>query len=64
MWPVARDYTPATAVCPYGENSASADNKYGGAFCDSTNLPAAAESGKASENRIVGIAQPQPAGRQ
>ncbi|KKA60580.1 hypothetical protein EC91649_3204 [Escherichia coli 9.1649] len=40
------DYVPATAVCPYGENSVSADTKYGGAFCDSTDIPAAAELGK------------------
>jgi len=43
---VARDYAPATVVCLYGENSASADNKYDGSFCDSTGIPAAAEPGK------------------
>ena len=58
------DYLPETAVCPYGENSASADSKYGGTFCDSTDIPAAAEPGKASENHIVGIVQPPPAMRQ
>lgn len=31
---------------PYGENSASADNKYDGSFCDSTDIPAAPEPGK------------------
>lgn len=40
---MARDYAPATVVCPYGESSASADSKYGGSFCDSTGIPAAAE---------------------
>ena len=59
-----RDCVPAVVVCPYGENSSSADSKYGAAFCDSTSILAVAESGKASESRIVGIAQPQPAGRQ
>ena len=64
MCPVVRDYAPAAVVCPYDENSASADSKYDGAFCDSTDIPAVAEPGKASENRIVGIVQPPPAGRQ
>jgi len=59
---VVGDYVPA-AVDTYGENSASADSKYCGAFCDSTNVLAVAESEKASE-RIVGIAQPQLVGRQ
>ncbi len=58
MWPVARDYAPATAVCPYGKNSASAESKYSGAFCDFTGIPAAAEPGKVLENRTVGIALP------
>lgn len=58
------DFVPAVVVCPYGENSSSADSKYGAAFCDSTSILAVAESGKASESRIVGIAKPQPAGRQ
>lgn len=58
------DYVPATAVCPYGENSASEDSQYGGVFCDSTDIPAAAEPDKASENHIVGIVQPPPAMRQ
>lgn len=40
-WPVARDCVPAAVVYPYGENSAWADSKYGGAFCDSTRIPAA-----------------------
>lgn len=40
------DYAPAAVVYPYGENSASADNKYGGSFCDSTRIPAAAEPEK------------------
>lgn len=61
---MARDYAPATVVCLYGENSVSADSKYGGSFCDSTGVPAASEPEKVSENRIVGIAQPLPATRQ
>ena len=61
---MARDYAPATAVCPYGENSVSADSKYGGSFCDSTGVPAASEPEKVSENRIEGIARPLPATRQ
>ncbi len=64
MWPAVRDCVPAAVACPYGENPASADSKYGGAFCDSTDIPAAAEPGKASENHIVGIVQPPPAMRQ
>ena len=39
-------------------------SKYGRSFCDSTGIPAAAEPGKALENRIVGIARPLPATRQ
>lgn len=58
------DYAPATVVCLYGENSASADNKYDGSFCDSTGIPAAAEPGKVLENRTVGIVLPLPATRQ
>ncbi|CAR14583.1 hypothetical protein B9N08_25000 [Escherichia coli] len=61
---VARDYAPATAVCPYGENSASADSKFGGSICDSTNTPAAVKSGKVSENRIEDNALPPPTRRQ
>ncbi len=45
---MVRGYAPATVVYPYDENSASADSKYGGTFCDSTGIPAVAESGKAS----------------
>ena len=52
---MAKDYALVTAVCPYGENSASADNKYDGSFCDSTGIPTAAKPGKVLENRIVGI---------
>lgn len=62
-WPAARDYAPAAVVYPYGENSASAGNKYGGAFCGSTNIPAVAEPDKASKNRIAGIVQLPPAMR-
>lgn len=40
------DYVPADAACLYDENSASADSKYGGPFCDSTGIPAVAESEK------------------
>lgn len=61
---MARDYGPATAVCLYDENSASADNKYDGSFCDSTGILAAAKPGKVLENRIVDIALPLPATRQ
>ena len=32
-------------VCPYGENLASADSKYGGSICDSTNFTAATKPG-------------------
>jgi len=49
---------------PLRQKSASADSKYSKAFCDSAGIPAVAEPGKASENCIVGIAQPLPAGRQ
>lgn len=49
---MARDYAPATAVCPYGENSVSSDSKYGGSFCDSTGVPAVSEPEKVSENRM------------
>ena len=63
MWPVVRDCVPAGVVCPYGENSASADSKYDGSFCGPLQ-PAAAEPGRDSEIRIVGIALPLPAARQ
>lgn len=49
---------------PCDENSASADSKYGGSFCDSKGVPAASEPGNVSENRIVGIARSLPATRQ
>ncbi|BEA65827.1 hypothetical protein LL12F53_39660 [Escherichia coli] len=55
------DYVPADAACLYDENSASADSKYGGPFCDSTGIPAVAESETTLENHIVDTVQRQPA---
>ena len=57
-------YVPAVVVCPYDENSALAGSKFDGPAYGSMGIPAAAEPGRVSENRIVGIALPLPATRQ